>query len=881
MEDITRDVRFRDLFGGISSKDLKIESGVKVPDGFYQKLLDYFLERGYLNHAGERRFLDAPCKHGAITWLQVTRLPVNPGNVENYDLGSRWQGMLSTLHAWGYRLLFLLLRSGGQTSLFLGTTSFSQEVSAAEAIEQIQQAASGNMPGMGLEMLDARSGKTYEKIAQPMANFNSIGAVTGIPSLRREDDPGMLQTLDPLAFGIRDSRGYERDYALLVIADPIGDAEISEITNRMRKLGSEIHSAVSRSVSETQSQSETKEKGVGSYAGIALGNALGTLVGSCFGVGDIGGSIGRAVFGVAGAELHRTLSMSFSSGVSTQYLDKFAQYAEEVTDRHIERLKQGRSLGYWNTGVYVLGGTQRDIRTVTGMLRSIYSGGESYLEPIRLHTLREDSGAADIVKYKFDLIPLVHEEAAGAEGCDLQRDEWHLFGKRYQYLSTPMNTRELGIATALPRRDVPGLRFVRSAVRFSSNPAVTQGDSIALGRVVDTGVVQNAEYCIDPNALVRHALVTGTTGTGKTTTCKVILRALLEKGIPSLIIEPAKDDWVRWAAEMNRTLPPEKQFAIYMPGAEGEYDGIPVLPLRLNPYEPACIPGAKVDLLSRCENFSMLLNACLPSEEIIPILIDETVYETISAFAGGRLGQGETEPLTNYPAIDDMEDAAAAVMDRKTYAPRNKDNFTEILLTRFKYLGRGTRGKILNVQKSTDYGTLFGRPAVVNVSRLAGAKDKALVMSLLMLALYEYRLSAYLNNPDYRREAQKDRLLHLTVVEEAHNLLANPPVSAVGAGNPQQAAADLFSRIITEIREYGQGMLIVDQIPTKLIPEVIKNTNYKIIHRLVAPDDSAVMAGSIALREEQQSIIPALERFNAIICGDMDDAAAWVKMYQA
>jgi hypothetical protein len=38
------------------------------------------------------------------------------------------------------------------------------------------------------------------------------------------------------------------------------------------------------------------------------------------------------------------------------------------------------------------------------------------------------------------------------------------------------------------------------------------------------------------------------------------------------------------------------------------------------------------------------------------------------------------------------------------------------------------------------------------------------------------------------------------------------------------------------------------------------------------------MAAGLALREDQQKIIPALEVGNAIICGDMDDAAAWVKL---
>ena len=72
--------------------------------------------------------------------------------------------------------------------------------------------------------------------------------------------------------------------------------------------------------------------------------------------------------------------------------------------------------------------------------------------------------------------------------------------------------------------------------------------------------------------------------------------------------------------------------------------------------------------------------------------------------------------------------------------------------------------------------------------------------------------------------------------------------------------------------------MVVDQVPTRLIDGAIKNTNYKIVHRLTAPDDRDLMASAMAFREDQKAIIPALEKGHAIICGDEDDAAVWVKM---
>ena len=176
-----------------------------------------------------------------------------------------------------------------------------------------------------------------------------------------------------------------------------------------------------------------------------------------------------------------------------------------------------------------------------------------------------------------------------------------------------------------------------------------------------------------------------------------------------------------------------------------------------------------------------------------------------------------------------------------------------------------------------DFSELFSGNVIINVSRLSGTKDKALIMSMLMQALYEYRVSCYTNDPEYRRKAQQNKLMHLALIEEAHNVLLKPEGTAAG-GNPQRAAADLFSNMLSEVRGYGQGFIVVDQVPTRLIDDVIKNTNYKIVHRLTAPDDQEVMASCMAFRDDQRYIIPALEKGNAIICGDEDDAAAWVRI---
>jgi len=182
--DLYLDVKPKDLLKQLSLKEQTVELDINVPDNFYQTLLEQFLEREYLNDTGGRTFyLEPKGKCKPIHWMQITRLPVHPNDNESYDLLSRWQGVLSSLHAWDYRLLFLLLRHDGRTKLFLGTISTKQEISTEEAVEQLREACFGSMPGMGTQILDSKS-DVWDAIRDPLSAMNAVGAVTGIPSFR-------------------------------------------------------------------------------------------------------------------------------------------------------------------------------------------------------------------------------------------------------------------------------------------------------------------------------------------------------------------------------------------------------------------------------------------------------------------------------------------------------------------------------------------------------------------------------------------------------------------------------------------------------------------------------------------------------------------------
>jgi len=71
--------------------------------------------------------------------------------------------------------------------------------------------------------------------------------------------------------------------------------------------------------------------------------------------------------------------------------------------------------------------------------------------------------------------------------------------------------------------------------------------------------------------------------------------------------------------------------------------------------------------------------------------------------------------------------------------------------------------------------------------------------------------------------------------------------------------------MLSEIRAYGEGVLIAEQIPTKLAPDAVKNTNLKIVHRLLAGDDREVLAATMNMSEAQSRYLTTLKPGQAVV----------------
>ena len=105
------------------------------------------------------------------------------------------------------------------------------------------------------------------------------------------------------------------------------------------------------------------------------------------------------------------------------------------------------------------------------------------------------------------------------------------------------------------------------------------------------------------------------------------------------------------------------------------------------------------------------------------------------------------------------------------------------------------------------------------------------------------------------RKALERRLKRkiLVVVEEAQNI--------IGRDKPVK----ILLRMLSEIRKFNVGLVIVSQSPSSLDEEAMKNTNTKIIHSIKSHTDLEVVNRILYLPYEYQKLIPYLDTGEAVV----------------
>ena len=96
------------------------------------------------------------------------------------------------------------------------------------------------------------------------------------------------------------------------------------------------------------------------------------------------------------------------------------------------------------------------------------------------------------------------------------------------------------------------------------------------------------------------------------------------------------------------------------------------------------------------------------------------------------------------------------------------------------------------------------------------------------------------------------KLKHITVLEEAHNLLKRTATEISSeSANLAGKSVEMLANAIAEMRTYGEGFIIADQAPGLLDLSVIRNTNTKIIMRLPDRSDRELVGRAANLNDDQ------------------------------
>jgi uncharacterized protein len=424
-----------------------------------------------------------------------------------------------------------------------------------------------------------------------------------------------------------------------------------------------------------------------------------------------------------------------------------------------------------------------------------------------------------------------------------------------------------------PAREVPGIRFVlrpdfdvtpETAVILAAegSQSATADPPVPLGTVLDWNRVPAGELAVSQASLNRHAFVCGATGAGKSQTVRGLLEAATAQGIPWLVVEPAKAEYRLMAARL-----PGTEVIRIRPGDLADP------PAGINPLEPAPGPdGARFPLQTHADLVRALFLAAFEADEPFPQVLAAALtrcYEN----AGWDMVTGEPvrpgQPPA-YPALEDLQATAIQIVEEIGYGREITDNVRGFVAVRISSLRLGTTGRFLQGGHPLDFGRLLKANVVFEIEDVGDDRDKAFLMGTVLI-----RLTEHLRLRQRAEGASAPRLRHLSVFEEAHRLLRQPHGTAAG---PAAHAVEMFAGLLAEIRAYGEGLIIAEQIPAKLVPDVIKNTAIKIVHRLPAADDRQAVGATMNLTDDQSAYLVTLAPGEAAVFTDGMDYPVLTRM---
>lgn len=720
-------------------------------------------------------------------------------------LNDRMGKLFTAIHSLNVPIAYGIVSYGGQTNLVLG-------VDSKDAQEVVEPFIQGLLTGVDLTSF--------------IPNFTSRtdsaqigGIVSAVPVVKIADDK---QHFD-ISTLMRSLNG--QDYTVLCIAKPYSFAKVQKTYREIVSIRDKCFAISKRNLSRQRSESDTNTTTNTNSSSLNLGFMLGGMGGTFMGGINGGVSWSESVSDAVAK------TIGTSDTVSHDIQNGFALELMEYCDKAIERLRQGQNTGMWGTAI-------------------AYSASKPVTSNIIQACL-----CSELAKPAKDILPLKHFS------YPLNEKEQILIPRlgNDNALLAPITSCELGMICTPPSEAVPNFELKQGKVY----PMICDSfDGVVIGSVSDGHrPLENMKFVLSEDDLNKHTFICGITGSGKTTTVKGILKNC---GKPFMVIESAKKEY------RNMDIG-DRPLTVYTLGK-------PELScLQFNPFYIQC----GINLQTHIDFLKDLFNAAFSFYGPMPYILEKCLHN-IYRNKGWNLTLGYHPYLINtknsvkvfdsehmkkqyalkahkylFPTMQDLKDEVKRYIDVELqYDGEVGGNIKTAMLARLDSLCVGSKGFMLNTHNPIVIGQLMNDNVVFELEGLADDSDKAFCVGLLVIFINEYRQVFKDEHP-----TEKLGLQHLLVIEEAHRLLKNIDTekSSENMGNPKGKAVEHFTNMIAEMRSYGQGVIIAEQIPSKLAPDVIKNSSNKIIQRVVSADDQALVSNTIGVKAEDAVYLGSLK----------------------
>jgi hypothetical protein len=339
---------------------------------------------------------------------------------------------------------------------------------------------------------------------------------------------------------------------------------------------------------------------------------------------------------------------------------------------------------------------------------------------------------------------------------------------------------------------------------------------------------------IHPLLLCKHGFFSGVSGSGKTTAVMNLLIQLNKLNIPFLIIEPVKTEYrilkTLIHSEDGNARSLGQTLQIYTPGNES------ISPFRYNPLE--LLSGISTD--EHIDNLANCFFAAMPATWPLPAIIGEGLERVYDEAKDG-----------GSPVMADLVQATRSVLVEKGYSSETNSDIKAALEVRLGVLARRSIGKVFECPKSVpSLEHLMNSKTLLELGSFP-PEQASLLTLFLLTGIREY----------IKTDPWKGKGLRFAIIlEEAHNIAGAPNKAAPSpdVADPKANSTEMICRALAELRALNIGIVIIDQLPSAVAPEVIKNTTTKLAFRQVARDDREELGAAMLLGETELEDIARL-----------------------